>query len=165
MVEDEHPDPTGPEPAENPDAARDGDTSNVRPLPPRNGAGTPLADREQEAETKEEEDGQFTIVIEELGKEVTLSSLLKRGVETEVRYTMSGRSIPSVKGGLLDPFATSLKTVADNVVDSVKFSYVRDGEGKVEKVIQYVTLKPRIIHPAKSEAARVMLGLTAADAA
>jgi hypothetical protein len=158
----DHPDTTGSEPPEEPTAARDGNVTKL-PIPPAAGAGTPLADR-PETET-EEEDGQAAFVVEEAGKSVTLAQLLRRGVATEVKYKLEGKAIPNVKGGLLDPFATSVMMIADCVVGDVKHSYIRDGNGKVDKVVQTVSLKPRITHPARSEAGRVLLSGTETEAA
>lgn len=149
--QDGHPDPTGPEEPEEPTRAEDG---NVIDHPSSKRSGASLAER---AETEqEEEDGQQAFVVED-GTKVTLSSLVKRGTPVEVKYRMTGKAIPNSTGGLLDPHKTSHVVLADCVVDDVDIQYIRDGQGRVEKVIQYVTLKPRIVQNALSEAGTVML--------
>lgn len=159
--EDTHPDPTGPEPAET-EKARDGAPSNVRTLRQQIDAeaaaqaGESIEDRAGE-EPEEESDGQFTFVVEENGKQVAFRDLIKRGTPIEYRYQLSGKSIANVRGGLIDPYAASHMMVADCVLDSVKDQYIRTGDGTVDKVILYVTLKPRAVQQAFSEAGQVML--------
>lgn len=104
-----------------------------------------------------EGDPQQELFVVEHGRQVTFSQLVKRGVAVENRYAMSGKSIANVSGGLVDPFATSVMLVADCVVDHVKPTYIRDAQQRVEKVVLYVSLKPRRVQQALSEAGQVML--------
>lgn len=156
------PEDSGPDPADNKGRARDG-AENVTPLRPGNG-GTPLAER-----TEEEPEGQLDMFfVEEKGKKVTFADLKGRNVSMEVRYVLTGKSLPNTTGGLLDPFKTGHLIIADCVVDHVKPAYIRDADQVVEKVILYVSLKPRIVQQALSEAGQRMLqeaGLKVASAA
>lgn len=148
----------GPEAAETTGAAHDGEPNNLRSLP---GGEQPesIKDRaEQDAEEGVDEDGQKTwFFVEESGKKVSLGQLVNRSVPTEYRVTLGGKAIPHVKGGMIDPFATSIMLVADCVVGAVKPTYIRDGDQKVEKVIVYMELKPRVVQQAFSEAGQVLL--------
>lgn len=147
----------GPEPAEGKGAARDGEPSNVTPLPRGNGSGTPLADRTEPDEPGGDSKQEELFQVEEAGKVVTLAQLVRRNTPVEVRYKMTGRSLGAGKAGLIDPYATTTLILADCVVDDVDIQYVRDGDQRIEKIIQYVTLKPRVALPALSEAGGVML--------
>ena len=126
---------------------------------PANGStnGASIEERAQDLEVQEDADGQRAFVVEEGGKTVTLAQLIRRGVPTEVRYKMTGKSIPNVEGGLLDPYATSTVLAVDSIIANIRMEYIRDENQKVEGVIQYVTLKPRQVYPAASEAGREML--------
>ncbi|HEX7088710.1 MAG TPA: hypothetical protein VF192_01160 [Longimicrobiales bacterium] len=171
MDEVEHPDPTGPEPPEDPESvkATDGEPkeketpSNVTPLPGRTGKSA--AETTPEETEEEEDDGQFTFIVEEKGKALKFSDLIKRGTPVEYAYKLSGKAIPNVSGGLIDPYKTSHVLVADCVVDSVKPAYIRKGDGTVEKVTIYVELKPRIVQQAFSEAGQHLLQEAAKNAA
>lgn len=155
FAEDDHPDTSGPEAPEEPTPARDG---NVKDHPTRSRAATEsngsIADRTE----TEEDDGQHAMFFAvENGKSVTLAQLVKRGTPVEVKYKLSGKAIPNVSGGLMDPYLTSHLVVADCVMDDVDIQYIRDGNGTVEKVVQYVTLKPRVVQNALSEAGTVLI--------
>lgn len=151
----------GAEPPEDPEAvkATDGepkDPDNVRSLP--NGrTGRPTEETVDDPDEDEEGDGQFTFVVEEKGKQVRFSDLVKRGTPVEYAYQLTGKSLQNVSGGLIDPYKASHMIIADCVVDSVKDQYIRDADGAVEKVIIYVFLKPRVVQQAFSEAGQVML--------
>lgn len=146
----------GPEPDESKGAARDGDPAPLTALPGGKG-GAPLADRpepdEPDGDSKQEE----LFSVEEAGKVVTLAQLVRRNTPVEVKYKMTGRSLGAGRSGLIDPYATTMLILADCVVDDVDIQYVRDAEHRVEKIIQYVTLKPRTALPALSEAGEVMV--------
>jgi hypothetical protein len=172
---DEHPDPTGPEAAEG-TRATDGTPDNVRSLRQQVDAetdklareqadmdaddGLSIEERAEKAEAQkldEEKDGQFAFLVEEKGKTIAFKDLVKRGTEVEVRYKLTGQSIPNVKGGLMDPFATGHLLAMDAVVDSAPPSYIRDGEGRVEKIVVTMILKPRVVQQAFSEAGIVLI--------
>lgn len=137
----------GPEPAETSGAAHDG---NVKQFPGNGGNGAPLADRTDDGEPEDDEQDQLELFVIEDGQKVSIGQLAKRGTPIEVRYALTGKSLPNTDGGILDPFATSHLMVADCVVDHTKPQYIRDGQQRVEKVILYVSLKPRIVQQALS---------------
>lgn len=132
-----------------------------------NGGGTPeeqldaarrsIAEQTEDAEPEDAEPQQELFVIEEAGATVTYGQLVKRGTTVEVRYVMTGKSLPNTTGGIVDPYQTSILILADCVVDHVKPQYIRDAQQRVEKVILYVTLKPRRVQQALTEAGQVML--------
>lgn len=147
-------DPDNPNPVTGPDeptAARDGDAPDGEG--PR--TGKPL--EEADDSSTEEEDGQKALVFEtiEQGKRITLGSLVNRGTPVSYRFKMGGKSIPDVKGGLLDPYATSVMLLADCVVDTNKVQYLRDEQQRVKEVIVYMELKPRAVADLRSEQGQV----------
>lgn len=142
---------SGPEPAENNGRAKDG-AENVRPLRP----GAPLA--EQAGEPDPDPEPQKPLFeVEVAGRTIKLGNLIKPSTPVEIRYALTGKSIPFVKGGIIDPYEKSTLLVADCVVDNIKPQFIRDANQEIEKVILYVTLKPRDVQQAFSEAGQVML--------
>jgi hypothetical protein len=156
-------DDPGPERGDEETAATDGEPTSLEEVRKRQGRS--VADRAaanggdpEPGEEGDDEPEQWEFFpVEEDGKTVTLGKLVKAGTPVEVRYKMTGKSIPNVRGGIMDPYATSALLVADVVVDDVKTQFVRDENQKVEKVIQYVTVKPRIVQNAATEAGRALL--------
>lgn len=168
-------DPAGKEepvtPADEPGKAKDGDApDNVRQLPGANGGreGKPLeeaADDPDEPET--DADGQLVFQTYEEGKKVTLGNLVQRGTPVSYRFAMTGKSVPSIQGGLIDPYSTSVPLIADCVVDADKVQYIRGENQKVKEVIVYMTLKPRQVADLRTEQGQVWLAemMKAVDAA
>lgn len=135
-----------PEPAE--DArAKDGEPDNVTELRKK---GAPLGDDESGGAPEEDPEDQLELFVIEDGRDLSIGQLRKRGTPIEIRFVVTGKSIPNSEGGLLDPYATSHILIGDYVVDHVKPQYIRDSEQRVEKVVLYQTLKPRIIQQATS---------------
>lgn len=156
---DDRPEP--PEATGSKEAARDGEPSNVVQHPSSTGNGKPLAERAEDPD--DDDDPQLEMfIVEDGGRNVTLGSLVKKGTPIENRYVLTGKSIPQVSGGIIDPYKTSVLLVADCVVDHVKPQYIRDAQQRVEKVVLYVTLKPRRVQQALTEAGRVMIEEAAA---
>lgn len=116
-----------------------------------------IADQTESTPDPDPEPQKELFVVEEQGRTISLGQLVKRGIPTEVRYVMTGKSLPNSTGGIIDPYQTSVLVIADCVVDFIKPQYIRDSEQRVEKVILYVTLKPRRVQQALTEAGQVML--------
>lgn len=93
-----------------------------------------------------------------------LGKLVKPGTPIEMRVKMTGKSVPGTKGGLIDPYATSVMLMADCVIDDNDVQYIRNGDGEVEKAIVYMTLKPRNVADARSEQGRTWIREIAAEA-
>lgn len=107
---------------------------------------------------EEEDDGQFAFEVPTPsgGRKITLGTFVPRGTPTEYRIKMTGLSQKGV-GGLLDPTATSILLLADCVVESAKPTFTRDSNGKIEKCVIYVEVKPRLFVDAHTEHAQAML--------
>lgn len=148
FFDSENPNPVTP--PDEPTAARDGDAPDGEG--PR--SGSPLEEADDGA-IGEEEDGQLVFEVIEHGKKITLGSLVNRGTPVSYRFKMGGKSIPDVKGGLLDPYATSVMLLADCVVDTNKVQYIRDEQQRVKEVIVYMELKPRAVADLRSEQGQV----------
>lgn len=144
-------------PADGEGKARDG---NVHQLPGTEGGrpGAPLEEKADEgADPEEESDGQLVFETFEAGKKVTLGNLVQRGTPVSYRFKVTGKSVPSIKGGLIDPYSTSVPLIADCVVDADTVQYVRDDQQKVKEVIVYMTLKPRQVADLRTEQGQVWL--------
>ena len=117
-----------------------------------------IEDLAGDPETKvgEEEDGQFVIDAGD-GKRITLGSMIPRGTPIEYRVVMGSKSI-GAKGGLIDPNDTNIMLLVRGVVGDVDVTFKRNEDESIEKAIVYVTIKPKTVYNAKTEAARVMLG-------
>lgn len=148
-------DPFGPEGTDEKTAAMNGEPSEEEAR--RRRKGMSVADRALEDHPEDEPEQWEFFPVEEDGKTVTLGKLVKAGTPVEVRYKMTGKSIPNVRGGIMDPYATRAILVADVVVGNVQTEFVRDDNQKVEKVIQYVTVKPRVVQNAATEAGQALL--------
>lgn len=169
----------GPEPPEEEKAAKDGlpsareetaDELKARREAQSKKKGRSVAERAENGDDvvqpDEEEDGQWTFfAAEENGKTVTHAQLVKRGTPTEVRYKMTGKAIPNTDGGIVDPSATSVMLAVDAVVDDVDIQYIRDSNQRIEKVIYYVTMKPREVQNAATKAGQALLANAATKAA
>lgn len=120
----------------------------------RSAADTPAS----EAETQEEDDGQFAFEVPEVGgKKVTLGTMIPRGTPVKYAYKMSGKSVPNVKGGLIDPSDQNGLLLVSYVVEDVDVKFTRDSDRKITGVTVYVVLAPRDVVNARTEAGRVML--------
>lgn len=140
---------------------------NVTPL--RDGEGTPeaeldaerkrLAAEEAEADRKaqEEADGQFALEIPDSGRKINLGTIIPRNTPIELKYKMSGKSIPNVKGGIMDPADVSGLLVASRVVEEVQIKFTRDADLKIEKATVYVVVGTRHVVNAHSEAGELLL--------
>jgi hypothetical protein len=127
---------------EHPSAARNGKPIDEAPDPP------------------EEDDGQTVFEVyagRAQPEQPSMGALLKRGTPVELRVKMSGKSIPGAKGGLIDPYATSIPLIADCVIDDHDTQYIRDEAGRVEGAILYMTLKPRRVADLRTEQGRAWL--------
>lgn len=88
-------------------------TDNVRNLRGENGADDDAGDKDEKdksleeleaerarlAAEQEEADGQFALEIPEAKRKINLGTIIPRGVPVELKYKMTGKSIPNVKGG------------------------------------------------------------------
>jgi hypothetical protein len=163
MSEDGHPDPSGPDEPEEETKARDG---NVREFPgatktePEKEKPDALADRTDDDDDGDAAKGPFKqeeIFIEEAGRKLTLGSIVQRGTPISYLFSMEGKSINAIRGGLIDPYDSSILLLADCVVDSYKTQYIRDGDGEVKEVKVYLSVKPRQVAEGLSENAQVWL--------
>ena len=116
-----------------------------------------LKDLEANGATGEEDDGQFVFEIPESGKKITLGTMIPRGTPTEVRYKMSGKSIPNVSGGMIDPSDTTGLLLVPFTVEDVDTKFTRDGAGNIEKATIYIVIAPKHVVNARSEAGRTLL--------
>lgn len=151
MVDD--PDgPTEPDPDE-PKAATDGKPNGKADLKLAGGSAMERADGagDDEPDPNDPQLNFFTNGKFDIGK------VLKSGIEVEYKMTITGKSIPNIKGGLINPYGPSVPLFSDNVVDSYKPTFIRDENRKVEKVVMYVTLKPFIAQAIDTEAGQVLL--------
>jgi hypothetical protein len=115
---------------------------------------------EEEAERQreqEEADGQFALEIPTTGRKITLGTMVPRGTPVELKYKMSGKSIPNVRGGLPDPADLTGLLLVTFLVEDVDTKFTRDGTGKIEKATIYVTIGPKHVVNARSEAGEVLL--------
>jgi hypothetical protein len=113
--------------------------------------------RAQVAAEQEEADGQFALEIPEAGRKLNLGTIIPRGVPVEMKYKMTGRPIPNVKGGLMDPADTTGLLLATRVVEKIVISFERDGDLKIEKATVEVRLGARSVVNAHSEAGELLL--------
>lgn len=107
-------------------------------------------------------DDQYVLDIPEPARKINLGTLIPKGTPTKIAYKMSGKSIPSVQGGLMDPAETTGLLLVSYVLADVDVTFTRDGNGEIKEATVYLTIAPRAIVNAKSEAGRVMLGESAA---
>lgn len=134
-------------PPDEPTAARDGNAEDG----PR--SGKPLEEADDQA--AEEPDGQLVFETYEQGKKITLGSLVNRGTPVSYRFKMTGKAVPNMKGGLMDPYSTSVMLIADCVVDTNSVQYIRDEQQRVKEAIVYMTVKPRAVADLRTEQGRV----------
>lgn len=113
--------------------------------------------RAEVAAEAQEADGQFALEIPELGKEITLGTMIPRGTPIELKYKMDGKSIPNVRGGLMDPSDTAGLLLVSFTVGNVDTKFTRDADGKIEKASIYITIVPKHVVNAHSEAGDVLL--------
>lgn len=140
--------------ADDPKVATDGKPD----LKPINGGKGANAMERGESEFTEPGEQVEMFYTEENGKRVTLGSLLQRSVPVEYKVQMTGKSVPGLSGGLIDPFqASAIGIVANAVIGDYKVAYTRDEDKAVNKIIVYITLKPYQIQSVGSEAGQVML--------
>lgn len=118
-----------------------------------------LAAEEKAADTRaqEEADGQFALEIPDGGRKINLGTIIPRGTAVEVKYKMSGKPIPNVKGGIMDPADISGLLLASRVVEGVNIRFVRDGDLKIEKATVDVVIGTRNVVNAHSEAGELLL--------
>jgi hypothetical protein len=118
--------------------------------------GRPIDEQDEE----EAPEGQLFEVPDAKGKAFDLKDILaiarRRNIPIEYSFKMSGKAIPAMSS-LMDPFATSHLLLADCTVDSMKPTFIRDGDRKVEKVVIYCELKPFGVADALSEQGQVWL--------
>ena len=115
---------------------------------------------EEQAERErlqEEADGQFALEIPTTGKKISLGTMVPRGTPTELKYKMSGKSIPNVRGGLPDPADVTGLLLVSFIVEDVDTKFTRDADGKIEKATIYVTIGPKLVVNARSEAGAVLI--------
>lgn len=144
--ETREPDPDNPNPVTEgePGAkARDAEPSNVVDHPSsKSRNGKPIDEAEEEPEQIE----MFEVPVQLGKKELQLNDIIvqarRRNIPIEMQFSMTGKSIPNMSGGLLDPFATGHMLLADCVVDHVKPQFIRDGNRQVEKLVLYCVVKP-----------------------
>lgn len=110
-----------------------------------------------DAAADEEADGQFALEIPTTGRKISLGTMVPRGTPTEVKYKMSGKSIPNVRGGLPDPADVTGLLLVSFIVEDVDTKFTRDADGKIEKATIYVVLGPKHVVNARSEAGEVLL--------
>lgn len=110
-----------------------------------------------EQAASEEADGQFALEIPTTGKKITLGTMVPRGTPVEVKYKMSGKSIPNVRGGMPDPADTTGLLLVSFIVEDFDTKFTRDADGKIEKATVYVVLGPKHVVNARSEAGEVLL--------
>jgi hypothetical protein len=106
---------------------------------------------------KEEADGQFALEVGDTGRKINLGTLIPRGVSVELKYKMGGKSIPNVKGGIMDPADTSAVALISHVVEGVHVKFTRDADLKIEKATVYVEIGARHVVNAHSEAGELLL--------
>lgn len=148
---------SAPEPAEGTNT-RDGEPSNVVQHPRSNGGGRPI-DESPPAETDDEQ-LEFFEAVNPNGKDFAFNDIIakarRQNLPIEMRFVMTGKSIPSMSG-LLDPYATSHLLLADCVVDHIKPQFIRDENRKVEGLILYCSVKPVGVADARSEQGQAWL--------
>lgn len=94
------------------------------------------------------------------GKTFDLKDILavarRRSIPIEYSFKMSGKAIPAMSS-LMDPFATSHLLLADCTVGSMRPTFIRDADRKVEKIVIYCELTPFGVADALSEQGQVWL--------
>lgn len=86
-----------------------------------------------------------------------MKKVVKAGLPVEYRLVIQGKSIDSMKGGLIDPYGPPIDMVMSAVVGDYRPTFIRDENRKVEGLIVYCTLKPFIAQDVASEAGQVLL--------
>jgi len=124
--------------------------------PASEGDGQSLEDIEKNGGVDEEDDGQFAFVVEEQGRRITLGTLINRGTPVEYRVTMGSKSV-GARGGLIDPNDANILLVVRGVISNVDTKFTRDDDGRITKATIYMNIAPKVVLPAASEAAKVLL--------
>jgi hypothetical protein len=148
---DEHPDPSGPEEPETPVRATDGEP-HLRSVP----GGGSAVERADEADTVDPETDPQLNFFTAAGK-FNLGAVIKAKIPVEYRLKLEGKSIPAIKGGLIDPYGPPVPIFGSFIVAHYKPVFIRDEDHKVEGVIVYLSLKPTIAQSVESEAGQVLL--------
>lgn len=86
-----------------------------------------------------------------------LGKVVRAKIPVEYKMKIEGKSIPNIKGGLIDPYGPPVSLFSECVVDSYKPQFIRDENHKVESLVMYVTLKPYVAQAVDTEAGQVLL--------
>jgi hypothetical protein len=123
-----------------------------------NGDGESLEDRANDAPaTGQDDDGQLFILEE--GRQVGLSTLVKRGTPVTYEFKLDGFAVPGAAGMSLIAFADPDRNmVVPGRAGKVETDPTYDGDGNVKKVSIRQHFKPKMVYDARTDAARKVMG-------
>lgn len=119
---------------------------------------TPPADDDADRDVDPDATSQFVFDIPSTGRKVNLGTLVPKGTPIKIRYKMSGKSIPNIRGGLMDPADTTALLLCTVILEDVDVKFTRDSDLKITEATVYLILAPRDIVNARSEAGAALLG-------
>lgn len=124
--------------------------------------GQSVEDIEANGGVDDDDEPQLPFDIPEPSRKINLGTLIPKNTPTKVKYKMSGKSIPAAQGGVMDPDETTGLLLVSYVVEDVDVAFTRDSARKITEATVYVTISPREVVNARSEAGRVLMGEAAA---
>lgn len=141
--------------ADGPPASRDGEGSNVRKLHPDGAA--PID------EHPEPEPEQLAFEIEEPGGRVNFGDLIPKkgpdGKSMPVKQKVKAKGKTMTANETRPDIQTPVDRVTEQVIETVQFSYQRNEDLEIEAVTVTYVYGTRGVWSAKSEAAKVAMGL------
>lgn len=143
----------GPEQPEGPVGAVDGEPVGGRPglrsVPdPDSIAGRAVTDQ---GETTEDDDGQIAFVVKEGPRRVNTGNLVKASTPNQLAYKLTGKALPKVTGGIIDPYLERVPLIVNAAVGGMNTAYLRDDDRAVKSARQTVDLNPYDIQLASTE--------------